>query len=565
MNMKKKTVIYQVLPRLFGNTNTTCKRTGTLQENGCGKLNHFTPEALKAIKLLGCTHVWYTGVIEHATQSDFTTYGIEKDNKYVVKGVAGSPYAIKDYYDISPDLAEDVPNRMAEFEALVARTHTAGLKAIIDFVPNHVARVYHSDVKPQGVKDLGEEDNQGVHFLPSNNFYYIPGQELSPQFSLGEGEDRYYEFPAKATGNDRFGAYPNHSDWYETVKLNYGIDYKHGHTKHFDPTPNTWQKMLDILLYWAAKGVDGFRCDMAEMVPVEFWGWVIPHVKEKFPHIIFIAEVYNPHEYRYYIHDGKFDYLYDKVRLYDLLRSIVCNHASATQITQAWQAVDDIADNMLNFLENHDEQRIASDFFAHNPFAAIPALVVSAMMRQNPFMVYAGQELGEPGMDTEGFSGMDGRTSIFDYWCVMSLKRWVNNGKFNSAQLQRDEKKLRTLYKKVLTLCNKEKAISNGSFFDLMYVNLDNPQFDAHHQYAFLRHYDNELLIIIANFSAYEQQNELRIPQHAFDLLHIPTMAEIEAKELITGKSYTKELSPDQPFVTSIPAHSAVIWKLRYK
>lgn len=561
---KKKCIIYQVLPRLYGNTNTTRKRAGSITENGCGKLNDFTPKALKAIKLLGCTHVWYTGVIEHATQTDYTAYGIPLDNKHVVKGAAGSPYAIKDYYDIAPDLAVDVPNRMAEFEALVERTHAEGLAVIIDFVPNHVARRYHSDVKPAGVIDLGEGDDQEVHFAPNNNFYYIPRQELNAQFPLGEGAERYYEYPAKATGNDRFGAYPTHSDWYETVKLNYGVDYQYGRSKHFDPIPNTWYKMRDILLYWAAKGVDGFRCDMAEMVPVEFWGWVIPAVKEQYPAITFIAEVYNPHEYNFYIYDGKFDYLYDKVGMYDLLRSIICGHASATKITRMWQANEGILPHMLNFLENHDEQRIASSHFAQNAEAAIPALVVSAMLNQSPFMLYAGQELGEPGMDIEGFSGSDGRTSIFDYWCVDTLCRWVSGGTYTGVHLTKEEKALRAQYKKVLTLCNKEKAISKGSFFDLMYVNLDNPHMDVHHQYAFLRKYEKELLIVVVNFASFEQTTHVMIPQHAIDVLGI-TAGEYEMKELLTGKKETKQLNGDNLFFTKVAGHSAVVWKCKLK
>ena len=296
--MNSKIIIYQVFTRLFGNTNNRCKANGTLQENGCGKFSDFTSKALHEIRSLGCTHIWYTGIIEHATQTDYTRYGIRKDNPHIVKGKAGSPYAIKDYYDVDPDLAENPQNRMKEFEALVTRTHEAGLKVIIDFVPNHVARQYHSDQKPSGTKDLGEDDNTEIHFSPENNFYYIPRQAFCGQFPLGEGVEKYHEYPAKATGNDCFGAYPGINDWYETVKLNYGIDYLNNRQTYFDPIPDTWIKMRDILLFWASKQIDGFRCDMAEMVPVAFWGWVIPQIKEKYPHIDFIAEVYNPYEYR---------------------------------------------------------------------------------------------------------------------------------------------------------------------------------------------------------------------------------------------------------------------------
>ena len=314
MNPEEKIIIYQVFTRLFGNQALTSKTNGSIEENGCGKLDYFTEQALSEIKGLGVTHIWYTGIIAHATQTDYTKYGIRKDHPAVVKGKAGSPYAIKDYYDIDPDLAVDVDKRMEEFEALVERTHNAGMKMIIDFVPNHVARQYKSLAKPAGVKDLGEDDDTSVSFNPNNNFYYIPGEELKGDIDLYDHEaGRYTEMPAKATGNNKFDAWPNRNDWYETVKLNYGVDYYNNTGCHFSPIPDTWNKMKDILLFWAGKNIDGFRCDMAEMVPCEFWGWAIPQVKKQFPDIIFIAEVYNPQEYRNYIHNGHFDYLYDKV------------------------------------------------------------------------------------------------------------------------------------------------------------------------------------------------------------------------------------------------------------
>ena len=173
-----KIILYQIFTRLFGNDNTECVHNGSIEQNGCGKLADFTPEALEAIKRLGTTHVWYTGIIEHATQTDYSAQGIRPDHKATVKGKAGSPYAIKDYYDIDPDLATSVPNRMKEFTQLVKRTHDAGLKMIIDFVPNHVARCYHSDAKPKSVIDLGEKDDTSLFFSPKNNFYYLPGTTL---------------------------------------------------------------------------------------------------------------------------------------------------------------------------------------------------------------------------------------------------------------------------------------------------------------------------------------------------------------------------------------------------
>ena len=409
-----KIIVYQVLPRLYGNRNITRKPKGTIEENGCGKLNDFTDKELNNIRQKGVTHVWYTGVIRHATKTSYSAYGIPQCHPAVVKGQAGSPYAISDYYDIDPDLAVDVNSRMAEFEALVARTHKAGMKVIIDFVPNHVARQYKSLFQPEGVKGLGDDDDLTQGFSPQNNFYYCPGEQFSPYFDLYAGEaEPYHEEPAKATGNDHFDSRPGMNDWYETVKLNYGVDYYAGGIGFFNPVPDTWSKMLAILDFWASKGVDAFRCDMAEMVPSAFWTWALGRLKAKHPEVKIIGEVYNPSLYRTYIASG-FDYLYDKVGMYDTLRSVICSGQSATAITGAWQATDDIADHMLYFLENHDEQRVASDFFAGCAFKAVPALAVSLLLRRNPFMLFEGEEYGEKGMDAEGFSGRDGRTPTFD-------------------------------------------------------------------------------------------------------------------------------------------------------
>ncbi|MBQ2399784.1 MAG: alpha-amylase, partial [Muribaculaceae bacterium] len=425
MDNKEKLIIYQVFPRIFTNTCDTCVHNGTIEQNGVGKMNQIDSKVLKSIKELGVNCVWYTGIIEHATKTDYSKHGIRPDNHYVVKGNAGSPYAIKDYYDVSPDLAENIDNRIEEFEALVARTHKEGMKVLIDFVPNHTARQYHSDKKPSGIEDFGVSDNCDMFFSPQNNYYYITRQQFCPSIDLGEGADRYVEFPAKATGNDCFNAFCGEYDWYETVKLNYGKDYGDG-TTHFDPIPNTWLKMLHILRYWAAKGVDGFRCDMVFMVPLEFWNWVIPNVKKDYPHVVFIGEIYDVNLYRPFLSYGCFDYLYDKVNLYDTLVGIQRHNVSAAQLTHSWQAVDGIGDRMLNFLENHDEVRFGSREYAENPLLVVPSLVVSSMINTGPMMIYYGQELGEQAKDNEGFAGDNNRTTIFDYWSLDTVRRWYN-------------------------------------------------------------------------------------------------------------------------------------------
>ncbi len=563
--MDNKLIIYQVFTRLFGSNKTSPIPHGTRAQNGCGHMADFTQKALEEIKKLGTTHIWYTGVIEHATQTDYSPFGIKSDHKAVVKGAAGSPYAIKDYYDIDPDLATSVPARMKEFSNLVKRTHQAGLKVIIDFVPNHVARQYASDAKPEGVKDLGEEDNKDLAFSPQNNFYYIPGESLHAQFDLQQGEPMpYNEYPAKATGNDNFSAWPGVNDWYETVKLNYGVDYCGGGARHFGPeTPSTWKKMRDILLFWAGKDIDGFRCDMAEMVPAEFWGWVIPQIKQAYPHIIFIAEVYNPAEYRNYIFNGKFDYLYDKVGLYDTLRAVTCGYASASDITRCWQSVDDIKEHMLNFLENHDEQRLASDFFAGNAACGKAPLIVSSCMGTNPMMIYFGQELGERGMDSEGFSGRDGRTTIFDYWTVDTVNRWRDGGKFTGKKLTEEEKELQAFYAKVLQLCNEEKTIREGSFYDLMYVNQDYNTFNPKKTYAFLRHSGKEVLLVVANFTNEERTVSVNIAEHAFEFLSLKSKEKTSAVDLLTGENLNIAFTPTAPCTIMLPSFSGRILKIK--
>lgn len=564
METNHKLIIYQVFTRLFGNNNEHCIPHGSFVENGCGRMADFTGKALNEIKQLGATHIWYTGIIEHATQTDYRRYGIRPDHPAVVKGKAGSPYAIKDYYDVDPDLAKDVPERMKEFELLVKRTHRAGLKVIIDFVPNHVARQYHSDVQAQG-SQLGEDDDTNLAFSVHNNFYYIPDKALQGQFDMqAAAAEPYYEYPARATGNNRFDAYPNMNDWYETIKLNYGVDYFHGGIKYFNPVPDTWHKMLGILLFWAAKDIDGFRCDMAEMVPVEFWEWAIPQIKEQFPGILFIAEVYNPNEYRNYLQRGKFDYLYDKVGLYDTLRAIICGQESATAITRCWQCLSGIETHMLNFLENHDEQRIASDYFAGDPAKAIPALAVAACMNVNPMMVYFGQELGERGMDCEGFSGRDGRTTIFDYWSVDTVRRWRNGGKFDGKLLTEAEKRLQTTYRRILTLCNEEPAIASGQFFDLMYANLGGWRFNEHRQFAFLRKLGKEALLIVANFDAAMTGVAVNLPAHAFSFLDMPQLESHKVTDLITGRDETISFVPYRATETSVPGYGVKILKITW-
>ncbi|TWR25869.1 alpha-amylase [Mucilaginibacter pallidiroseus] len=512
MSTNHKLTIYQLLPRLFGNTNTTNKFYGSVQENGVGKLNHITDTALQSIAEMGFSHVWYTGVIEHATMTDYSAIGIKPDDPDVVKGRAGSPYAIKDYYDIATDLAVDAEFRISEFKELVGRTHKNGMKVIIDFVPNHVARTYSSDVKPDGMRDIGEDDDTSLAFSPRSDFYYLPGQHFVAPAEYNPGGDeltsslkdgKFDEYPAKATGNDVFNAEPSVNDWFETIKLNYGIDYLNGRATHFYPVPPLWSKMLHILTYWAQMGVDGFRCDMIEMVPVEFWAWLIPQLKASFPGLLFIGEAYNREQYRNYIHNGGFDYLYDKVGLYDTIRGLTCNHDGAN----TWQInavinhdTKGIDDHMLRFMENHDEQRIASRFFAGDAMLAIPGMIVSATLSTGPVMIYSGQEVGEPALGASGFSGDDGRTTIFDYWGVPELQKWANHGSFDGGQLSKQQVQLRNFYSSLLNIVKNNEAIHSGEFYELMMANEHQPGFDTM-LYLFIRYTAQSRVLVVTNFS----------------------------------------------------------------
>ena len=509
-----KIVIYQMLVRVFGNTNTTNVYNGTRAQNGCGHMSDVSSEALQSIKRLGCNYVWYTGIIQQATKTDWSEYGIPRQHPAVVKGNAGSPYAITDYYAVSAELADSVPARNEEFVELVNRTHEAGLKVIIDFVPNHVARQYHSVCCPKGTVDLGSGDKTEYAFNLHNNFYYFPGQTLKWTEVSNESEkagqnmgNAYVETPARVTGNNVFGSVtPSVDDWYETVKLNYGIEFKpdgsqvktwldkDGSTRVI---PATWTQMSDILLYWCGKGVDGFRCDVSEMVPVEFWNYGISRVKEKYPNTLFIAEIYNPKAYLEYIETGGFDYLYDKVEMYDSLRAVVEGKRDILAIQHCAESPTirnpKIHKHRLHFLENHDEQRVASKFFGHSAQAGIPALYISVLLNNNPFLIYFGQELGEESMDNEGFNGADGRTTIFDYWGLETMKTW-HEANWDESKLPLSYRNIRNRYEEVFRLAQLP-VIRNGACIDIT-----TPEMIKANVFGFRRKAGAQELTVFCNF-----------------------------------------------------------------
>ncbi|MNF35301.1 Neopullulanase 2 [compost metagenome] len=538
LTSEKKVVVYQVFTRLFGNTNTTNKPWGTIEENGVGKFNDFTDKALHEIKDLGVSHIWYTGVPHHALIRDYTAIGISNDDPEVVKGRAGSPYAVKDYYNVNPDLAVNPANRLQEFEALIARTHKAGLKLIIDIVPNHVARKYEGKNNPEGVRDFGADDDVTVDYKRDNNFYYIPNThfEVPDTDKPLNGESnplidgKFDEYPAKWTGNGSRMAKPDRNDWYETVKVNYGIrpdgskdfpelpsgfDTK-SYQEHFDfwkdkDVPSSWVKFRDIALYWTAKGVDGFRYDMAEMVPYEFWSYMNSAIKVKNPDAFLLAEVYNPNEYRNYIRLGKMDYLYDKVETYDKLKDVIQGRALPDDLSDIKKRMSDIEHHMLHFLDNHDEQRLASPEFAGTPQKGKPLMVVSATISTSPTMIYFGQEVGEAGNENGGF-GTHSRTSIFDYVGVPNHQRWMNGGKFDGGQLTQEEKDLRDFYKRLLNFSLNSSALM-GKFQEIQTLNRQTTQGYDSGIYAYVRWSDTQRLIVVTNFSWIATSNfELKIP-----------------------------------------------------
>ena len=541
---ERKIVIYQVFTRLFGNTNTTNKPWGTIEQNGVGKFRDFTPKALQEIRKLGVTHLWLTGVLHHDVIRDYTAYGISNDDPDVVKGRAGSPYAIKDYYSVDPDLAVNPAQRMEEFKALVVRAHKAGLKVIIDIVPNHVARNYHSIGKPAGVKDFGENDNKSVVYARDNNFYYLPGESFQVPVLPGNqkplggeshplADGKFDENPAKWTGNGFRLAQPRADDWYETVKVNYGI--KEDGTKDFvllpagyeakpipdhyafwqgKTVPDTWVKFRDICRFWLKFGVDGFRFDMAEMVPVEFWSFLNSTLKKESPQTILVAEVYNPAEYRNYLQNGKMDYLYDKVAFYDTLKRIIQGKAPAGSLIKIQSDLADIEHHMLHFLENHDEQRLASPAFAGDATKGKPAMVVSATISTSPTLLYFGQEVGEPGAEDAGF-GKPSRTSIFDYIGVPAHQRWMNGGAFDGGKLSKEEQSLRNFYKRLLNFTISSPALM-GKYAEIQSYNRSNSAHYSDKIISYARWCDTQKLLVVACFDA--------VSAHAFDLLIPPAL-----------------------------------------
>ena len=548
---KKRLVIYQLLVRTFGNTNTNRKPWGTIGENGSGKFRDISDTALASIAKMGFTHIWLTGVIEQASATAYP--GIPADEPDILKGKAGSPYAIKDYFDVCPDYAVDPKRRMDEFRELIARCNENGFKVIIDFVPNHVARSYKSDVRLD--LSFGERDNREVFFDRDNHFYYLDethpggGPPLRLPTKDMPGCDGFFEPEKKfgrVTGNNSITWAPSIHDWYETVKLNYGHDFTLGRTTQHLPSPDapvetvprTWQTMDEILAYWQEIGVDGFRVDMAHMVPMEFWYWLVRRARDRNPDVFFGAEAYDSDPAKLTDRDvieelwrAGFDGAYEHPT-YKILQGIYEEGKWANDLDGETFSGDRFH-NCIRYLENHDEVRIANPqhWGGGGMGAGKPAAAVMFGMSRSAIMVYSGQEIGEPAIGDEGFSGNDGRTSIFDYTSMPEFQKWVNGGKFDGAELSAERKELRIWYAGLLKVL-REPAFTHGEFFGLNHWNKSNPDFgridgetvSGHWLFAFLR-CDlacGQAYLCIANFHPELCMNAVKVkfPESAFSFIN---------------------------------------------
>jgi glycosidase len=525
--------IYQLFVRLFGNTNETRKPNGTLAENGVGKFADINDAALVSLGKMGFTHIWLTGVLQQATGTDYASIGAPADDPDLLKGIAGSPYAIKDYFDVCPDYAVAPAKRLDEFKTLLERIHRHGMKVIVDLVPNHVARSYKSDVKPE--MNFGANDDRTKFFSANNNFFYLTPDANGPPLRLPTIKDGQPQSPTckvagvtcdgffdgekdhgKVTGNNVASWTPSINDWYETVKLNYGFNFIDRNTREFPnatapdkPVPDTWKKMAAIIDHWESLGVDGFRCDMSHMVPPEFWKWVITEARKKNVDLVFIGEAYDNDPAKVPsaesaasgkqtnvmvdLLDAGFNAVYDDPT-YRAIKKIYEGPGWANDIDFGRDPL--VFERSLRYAENHDEVRLAakSQWGGLGMKVGAPISAILFGLSRGPVMLYNGQEVGEPGAGSEGFGSDDARTSIFDYWSMPELVKWVNGHKYDGGKLSDEQKQLRAFYSRLLNLLN-EPAFRDGEFIPLnesnknnvSYGRLPNETVSGHWFYSFAR------------------------------------------------------------------------------
>lgn len=533
--------IYQLLPRLFGNTNETREPGGTRDENGVGKFRDINDRALEELQAMGFTHLWLTGVLDQATGTDYSAIGKPADDPDILKGVAGSPYAIRDYFDVSADYAEDPEKRMEEFKALIGRIHAKGMKVIMDFVPNHVARSHHSTSHPE--LSFGAKDNHAKFFDPQNNFYYLTPESpgggpplrlpKAVEDGLFDGEKEF----GRVTGNNQATWAPGVDSWYETVKLNYGHDFTasgeaarhYPHGDHPDlPVPDTWKKMDAVIAYWQGMGVDGFRVDMAHMVPPEFWRWMIARARGRNPAAYFLAEAYDKDPAKVSggnpaiekaiggnvnlgLLEAGFDAIYDDAS-YDILKAVYDANGSVGALDDEMQQPF-FRDNVLRYAENHDEVRLAapSQWGGHGMAVGRPVSALLFALSRGPVMIYHGQEVGEPAAGAEGFGGDDARTTIFDYWSMPEFAKWVNNGAFDGGGLSDEQRSLREFYRRLLHLADLP-ALRDGNFYPLSRDNAP-PEDGGRWLHSFLR-YDpatGQRLLVVVNLHPEKTLKDVRL------------------------------------------------------
>lgn len=563
-------VVYQLFLRQFSNVNETRKPNGTLAQNGVGKFRDLNRQALHSLRELGITHLWLLGTPRQATATDYSAVGLPPDDPDLLKGVAGSPFAIRDYFDVCPDYAENPARRLEEFRALVDGIHAEGLKVLIDFVPNHVARSHQSVVKPE--LSFGTKDDRTKFFAPGNNFFYLEGagplklptfkdgRATSPTCQVVGGCDGLFapeREHGRVTGNNVVSWTPSEGDWYETVKLNYGFDFtkgRHGPKAYPTadqpdvPVPDTWLKMDAVLAHWQEQGVDGFRCDMAHWVPMEFWRWAITRARERRPGTLFVAEAYDNDSNK--LTDGNvltalvasgFDAVYDD-QSYDILKDTYDGPKWANDLDGVLGAAAPLHQS-LRYAENHDEVRLANPTQWGGLGAAVgrPVSAILFAIGRGPLLLYNGQEVGEPALGAEGFGGDDARTSIFDYGCMPELVKWVNGHRYDGGRLSPDQRELRAWYGRVLDVC-REPAFTRGEFLPLNRANAENPRYgrlagetaSGHWLYSFLRHdpASGQAFLVVANLHGRETLRDVRITLSAEALTALRATSGTRAIEL---------------------------------
>jgi glycosidase len=582
--------VYQLFVRQFGNTNETRTTNGTLAQNGVGKFNDINDAAIGSLRKMGFTHIWLMGVLQQAGLTDYSSIGQPADDPDLLKGIAGSPYAIKDYFDVCPDYAARPEKRIDEFKSLLERIHKHEMKALIDFVPNHVARSYASDVRPE--LNFGEKGNDGagdersIFFSPQNNFFYLKPDGTGPPLRLPTCKDGQVISPTckavallnerrdkdegndgrrrplqkcdglfdgemafgRATGNNVVSWTPAMTDWYETAKLNYGFDFTRSLENPHEypnaltpekPIPDTWKKMDRVLEHWQAMGVDGFRCDMAHMVPPEFWNWAIAKARARQPDVVFIGEAYDTDPAKVpgldttisKLHGGRSSVMFDLLnagftavyddRTYRVIKAIYEGPGWANDIDYAC-ADDFIFENSIRYAENHDEVRLAAKLqWAGIGMQAGPAIcAILYGLSRGGILFHNGQEVGEPGEGQEGFGHDDARTSIFDYWSMPEFVKWVNGHQYDGGRLSSGQKALRESYERLINLID-QPAFRRGVCVPLNAANRDNPNYgrlpneqpSGHWLYSFLRHdsESSQIFLVVVNLHPRESLKEVRI------------------------------------------------------